>query len=52
MRTELEELIKKFETRIKVANDMEQSTFFDGVKTMSEFAIIELKLILENNKEL
>jgi hypothetical protein len=52
MRTELEELIKKFETRIKVANDMEQSTFFDAVKIMSEFAIIELKLILANNKEL
>ena len=52
MREELEELIKKLETRIKVANDMEQSTFFDAVKTMSEFAIIELKLILANNTEL
>ena len=49
MREELEELIKKLETRIKVANDMEQSPFFDAVKTMSEFAIIELKLILANN---
>jgi hypothetical protein len=52
MREDLEELIKKFETRVKVANDMEQSAFFDGVKSMSEFAIIELKLILANNTEL
>ena len=52
MREELEELIKKLETRIKVANDMEQSPFFDAVKSMSEFAIIELKLILANNIEL
>jgi hypothetical protein len=52
MREDLEELIKKFETRVKVANDMEQSAFFDGVKSMSEFAIIELKLILGNNTEL
>jgi len=46
MRTELEELIKKFEVRIKISNDMEQTPFFEGVKSMSEFAIAELKLIL------
>jgi hypothetical protein len=52
MRTELEELIKKFETRLKISNEMEQTPFFEGVKSMSVFAIIELKLILANNTEL
>ena len=46
MRTELEELIKKFETRLNISNEMEQTPFFEGVKSMSEFAIIELKLII------
>lgn len=52
MKEDLEKLIKKFETRLKISNEMEQTPFFDGVKSMSEFAIIELKLILANYDKL
>ena len=52
MREELEELIKKFENRIKIANEMETTPYFDGVVQISEFAVIELKLILANYSKL